>query len=119
MAISEPTNADRADWAKAALAVFTQQTYSGDHPDTMEPGDLETAIQDLISDLIHLASQKGMDVKPLHRRALVMFEAEFCDEDETVCTCRERSWYGAYHDTQCPLRIAADAHRNATGGTNV
>jgi hypothetical protein len=119
MAISEPTNTDRAEWAKNALAVFTAETYSGDHPDTMDPGDLETAIQDLISDLIHFASQKGMDVKPLHARALVMFEAEFPDNDESVCTCRQRSWYGAYHDTQCPLRIAADAHRNATGVGNV
>lgn len=22
----------------------------------------------------------------------------------TTCTCNDRSWYGSYHDTQCPLR---------------
>jgi hypothetical protein len=119
MALSEPTNAERAQWAKAALAVFTVETYSGDHPDTMFPGDCESAIQDLISDLLHLAVQKGMDVKQLHRSALVMFEAEFGENSGTVCACRSRGWCGGYHDTQCPLRIAADAHAEATGGGNV
>ena len=119
MAISEPTNAERAVWARNALAVFTAETYSGDHPDTMHPGDLESAIQDLLTDLIHFANQKGMDGARIHALALGMFEAEFRDEDDTVCTCHERSWYGAYHDTQCPLRIAADAHFKATGGSHV
>jgi hypothetical protein len=119
MALSEPTNLERALWAKAALAVFTAETYGGDHPDRMHASDLETAIQDLISDLLHLAVQKGMDAKQLHRSALVMFEEEFGENGDMVCTCRARSWYGGYHDTQCPLRIAADAHAEATGGGNV
>jgi hypothetical protein len=46
--IDEPTNAQRAEWAKAALAVFTADTYTGDHPDTMHQGDLEDAIAELI-----------------------------------------------------------------------
>lgn len=57
----EPTNADRAQWAKDALAVFTARTFSGDHPDTMERADLECAISDLICDLLHYARQQEFD----------------------------------------------------------
>ena len=52
MTTSIPTNAERAQWARNALAVFTAETYSGDHPDTMDAGDLESAISDLICDLL-------------------------------------------------------------------
>jgi hypothetical protein len=54
-----PTNWDRARWAKTALAVFTAETFSGDHPDSMDRGDLECAIGDLVADLLHLAHQEG------------------------------------------------------------
>ncbi len=57
----EPTNADRAAWAKDALTIFTARTYSGDHPDSMHREDLETAIGDLIADLLHYASLQGFD----------------------------------------------------------
>jgi hypothetical protein len=30
--------------------------------------------------------------------------------DETACSCHVRSWHGEGHDTQCPVRIATDAH---------
>jgi hypothetical protein len=30
--MSEPTIQDRARWARNALAVFTAETFSGDHP---------------------------------------------------------------------------------------
>jgi len=59
--MSEPTNQDRARWAKDALARFTAETFGGDHPDTMHRDDLECAIGDLIADLLHLARQKGFD----------------------------------------------------------
>jgi hypothetical protein len=117
MAISEPTNSQRAEWAKRALFVFTRETYSSDHPDTMEPGDLESAIGDLIIDLLHLAVLKSMDVRTIYEHARDMFEQEIAEVGS--CDCKERSWYGTYHDSQCPLRIAADAHQNATGGSNV
>jgi hypothetical protein len=29
---------------------------------------------------------------------------------ESSCTCRLRDWYGKGHDTQCPIRIATEAH---------
>ena len=65
--ISEPTNRDRARWARDALAVFTAETFSGDHPDTMHRDDLECAIGDLIADLLHLAQQKGFDPQAILR----------------------------------------------------
>jgi hypothetical protein len=102
----EPTNVQRAEWAKAALAVFTAETYSGDHPDTMDSGDLETAIADLICDLLHFARfHPRMDATAIHSYALEMFEQEIAEE--ASCDCSERSWYGPYHDTQCPIGIAA------------
>jgi hypothetical protein len=30
--------------------------------------------------------------------------------DENACTCHVRGWHGEGHDTQCPIRIATDAH---------
>ncbi len=77
---NEPTNADRARWAKNALAVFTAETYGGDHPDTMDRGDLETVIYDLIADLLHFAARQGFDTDEILRSASFHFEAEFAQE---------------------------------------
>jgi len=77
----EPTNAQRAEWAKAALAVFTGETYSGDHPDTMHPEDLDSAIGDLICDLLHFAARKRMPAYTIHAHALELFETELAEED--------------------------------------
>jgi hypothetical protein len=102
----EPTNVQRAEWAKAVLALFTAETYSGDHPDTMDSGDLETAIADLICDLLHFARfHPRLDAAGIHAHALRMFEQEIAEEAN--CDCSDRSWYGPYHDTQCPAGVAA------------
>ena len=77
---TEPTNADRAAWAKAALTIFTARTYGGDHPDTMDRGDLDTAISDLIADLLHYAWQQEFDVPTLFRHAWDTFEIELFEE---------------------------------------
>jgi hypothetical protein len=113
--LSEPSNVQRALWAKAALAVFTAETCSGDHPDTMHRGDLETAIADLICDLLHFASRQGMAAAAIHEHARGMFEQELAEDEG--CNCRDRSWYGPYHDTQCPARINADAGSAQKGGS--
>jgi len=76
----EPTNADRAEWARQALAVLTATTYGGDHPDTMDHGDLETAVYDLIADLLHYAERQGFDTDEIIRSALFHFEAERMEE---------------------------------------
>lgn len=76
----EPTNADRAEWAKEALAAFTARTYGGDHPDTMDRGDLETAIYDLIADLLHYAKRQGFETDCILASAVLHFEAERREE---------------------------------------
>jgi hypothetical protein len=53
--MSEPTNQVRARWAKDALAVFTAETFSDDHPNMMHRDDLACAIGDLVCDLLHFA----------------------------------------------------------------
>jgi hypothetical protein len=78
---NETTNAVRARWAKEALAIFTAVTFSGDHPDTMERGDLECAITDLICDLMHFARYQNFDVDVIHERALTHFTIELLDEE--------------------------------------
>lgn len=74
--MSEPTNRDRARWAGDALAVFTDETFSGDHPDTMHRGDLECAIADLICDLLHLAHEKGFDPQVILEQGNAHFKTE-------------------------------------------
>ena len=77
----EPTNTQRAHWAKAALAVFTELTYGGDRPETMHPGDLEDAVADLICDLMHFARfHPRMDPAVIHAHALTLFEQEVAEE---------------------------------------
>ncbi len=76
----EPTNDDRARWAKNALAVFTAETYGGGHPDTMERGDIETAVYDLIADLLHFADKHGIDTDCILASAVLHFEAEQREE---------------------------------------
>jgi hypothetical protein len=85
-----PANIRRAEWARNALAVFTEETYGGDDPDTMHPGDRETAVQDLITDLLHYLTQnptpgEGNEdpeetpeelVNRVHKRALGMYYEE-------------------------------------------
>ena len=36
-------------------------------------------------------------------------------EDEEICTCHARSWFGDHHDTQCPITMAGDAIAKAMG----
>lgn len=79
--MSEPTNRDRARWARDALAVFTAETFSGDHPDTMHRDDLQCAIGDLICDLLHLADQKGFDPHAVLERAYADFKTELLLDD--------------------------------------
>jgi len=73
----EPANVQRAQWAKAALAVFIADTFAGDHPDTMDSADLADAIADLICDLLHFAHyHPRMDAEAIHARALRHFQEE-------------------------------------------
>jgi hypothetical protein len=102
----------RAEWAKSALAVFTDETFGGNHPDTMTPGDLQDAITDLICDLMHLAHfHPRLASTIIHARALEHFQWEVSREE--LCDCADRSWYGDYHDTQCPVTMRAGKFNTA------
>ena len=74
--MSAPTNRDRARWARNALAVFTAETFSGDDPDTMDRGDLESAVGDLICDLLHFAEQQGFDPQVILEQGNAHFKTE-------------------------------------------
>ena len=76
----EPTNANRENWAKQALAIFTAETFGGDHPDTMPVEDLQNALTDLLSDLLHLAHTHELDVDDLVERAGDHFRHELAEE---------------------------------------
>jgi hypothetical protein len=88
----EPTNLQRAEWAKAALAVFTAETYSGDHPEMMDRDDLQTAISDLICDLLHFARfHPRMDATAIHALALQTFEQEVVEEANCDCVVSKQT----------------------------
>jgi hypothetical protein len=74
--MSEPTNQDHARWARDALAVFTAETFGGEHPDTMNRDDLECAIGDLIADLLHLADCQGFDPQRVLERGHAHYKTE-------------------------------------------
>jgi hypothetical protein len=68
---------------------------------------LQGAIGDLICDLLHFAARKDMETLIIHEHARNLFEQEVAEEER--CDCTDRSWYGVFHDTQCPLSIKAEA----------
>ena len=88
---NEPTNADRAAWAKDALAVFTDKTFGGAHPDCMGRSDLECAVGDLIADLLHYAVQQGLDAGGIAQRAWGHFGWELLDDACQECNRHDDS----------------------------
>lgn len=79
--MSGPTNAERAEWALNALAMFTAETFGGEHPDAMHDDDLEAAVTDLICDLLHLAECNGFDPQRVVERANSHYRTETLLED--------------------------------------
>lgn len=73
---TEPTNMERAAWAKAALAIFTARTHFGKPLETMDRGDMEAAIGDLIADLLRFARTQEFDTDAIQERANEHFEYE-------------------------------------------
>lgn len=84
----EPNNDTRADWAENAVNEFGIETYGGrTFTDTVveqpsEKGDAYTMIQDLITDLLHLAKRHGWDTERMIHRAVFNFEDEVDEEDQ-------------------------------------
>lgn len=67
------TNADRANWALDAVTRFVADTGA----DTAVE-----AITDLISDLLHLARGRGLDVEVIVRNAAGMMHSEMKEDSE-------------------------------------
>ena len=64
----EPSNADRALWAAAAVEEFRRQTGT----------DPQDALCDLLADLLHWCDRSDQDFLTELRRALHHYEAEAC-----------------------------------------
>lgn len=84
----DPDNTDRANWAQDAVDVFGTATFGGrtftdtlpEQPDVGD--DPYCMVQDLITDLLHLANRQGWDTDDLIRRATGAYEEEFAEESE-------------------------------------
>lgn len=70
----EPTNKDRAGWAKEAVDHFSKVVGAQDE-------DLETKMTDLLADMMHLADQNGLDFEKLTEHAENHFDEEFEEEE--------------------------------------
>lgn len=74
---ADPTNDDRADWAQTALDAFARETRMDTAPE--EP---PTIMQDLLTDLMHLADREGYDFDNILRMARGNWEEEVEEEKE-------------------------------------
>lgn len=72
----ETRNSIRAGWARVALNAFTRTTYGQRNFNTLCREDQETAIYDLICDLLHLCQSRRFDPVACTRRALDHFTVE-------------------------------------------
>lgn len=61
--MQEPTNVDRAGWARVGLAAFSRRTGEAGN-------EIETQLVDLLTDLMHLADYEGVDKDEVLDRAL-------------------------------------------------
>ena len=74
--MTDPTNQDRAAWARTALSAFTAEVDGLRNPEVLCPGDRGAAIVDLLANLLHYADQHGLDAQECLHRALGHFMAE-------------------------------------------
>lgn len=87
------TNADRANWALAALSGFVAETGV----DTAKE-----AIGDLIADLLHLGRGRGYDTLLLIDRAHRVMEAEFAEDPEGDMAQVQRAFANFLEDEDIP-----------------
>lgn len=87
----EPTNRQRAEWARVGVDAFARETYCGrSFTEEHTPGeddsasDAYTMLQDLITDILHLADQCGWPASDLLRRADDMYRQEVLIENEAA-----------------------------------
>lgn len=101
----EPTNEDRAEWARAGVWAFGEETNQIRKDGSMND-ELETITQDLLSDIMHLCDVEGFDFDDVLRRARGNYdeeraEAGMCSECETTEDV-ESSYCGSF----CPVCFA-------------
>ncbi len=77
--VNNITNYDRAALAAKTLATFAREGGC-EHPSRMSPVDLQSAIIDLIADLLHFAHTQGFDAPRIAIRASTHFECELREE---------------------------------------
>lgn len=66
-------------------------------------------LESLFSSIKSAAEAKAQaPVDDEYRQVLAVLET--IASDKNACTCHFRSWHGEGHDTQCPVRVATDAH---------
>jgi len=75
-----PTNLDRADWAEKALFAFAKVTRQDRDLATGDPECFREVMQDLFTDLMHLADSNGIDLKKLLADAQAMHAGELSGE---------------------------------------
>jgi hypothetical protein len=80
----EYTNDDRAEWARSAANAFTLETYGGRRFEDLHPEDQYTAVQDLLTDLMHLVDRipAAPPFDTLLASAEMHYEAELAEEAE-------------------------------------
>jgi len=76
--VSDPSNSDRAQWALNAVKVFATETGL----DWTETEDLECAIQDLMTNLMHLADSESLDAERLKDVAVSIYHEEVEEEED-------------------------------------
>lgn len=69
-----PTNAQRSERAYRLLLIYEQQHDEGE--------DHETAVSDLLADLMHLCDDYGIEWEEVTRRAAMHHEAESRGDDD-------------------------------------
>jgi hypothetical protein len=82
-AFHEPTNADRADFARAALLVYAEKTrYNPADHDLSFPEIFEEILCDLLCDLRHLRDQlgHGTDIGQLTSDSYKVYREEKAEE---------------------------------------
>lgn len=74
--MSEVTNHDRANWAHEAIKLFAEITEVGVGEEAEE-----TAFRDLLVNLRHWSSERGIDYTSASEDALAVYEEEVTEEE--------------------------------------
>lgn len=77
----EPNNTTRAEWAERALYAFAKQTRQDRDLETGDAECFREVMQDLLTDLMHLADANGIDFNSLREDAASVYQQEKEEEN--------------------------------------